>query len=414
MAQSHPELHLDVDGNLLDLHNKRTGQLLSPEQVAQCVKVIRLKGGEVDGVPKVTFEPYEDEIMGKNVNVIGGATGTGKTSLIYILAGGMQTEAKLSSDTKCPTIYILEVNGSEVAILDTAGLCDTDAETNKEPKVQDLLVNAVAASIKRFQLKVVNFLMCVDVGGRLPGKFCEVWPQMQISLGGEKLGRCCRFVMTKANADSTVAKAQLKKLPDSPAYKQLQYSTLGWPIISAGYENLAGIEGILKATSEAMDGLGAEDVRADVEGLEVKRKKADEVQKKMLDFEKKMQEEKIKTDMMLNMVEEVEESMNRAYEELGSIGSCSEKKKRELRDRISKFKDRKTELKRQHRSGLISEEQLRTSVRQWQKDLAKEMEEIRAMEKLGNPFRHLSAAVSAAAGKMVDTVLGGKASHGGS
>ena len=63
-----------------------------------------------------------------------------------------------------------------------------------------------------------------------------------------------------------------------------------------------------------MDGLGAEDVRADVEGLEVKRKKADEVQKKMLDFEKKMQEEKIKTDMMLNMVEEVEESMNRAYE----------------------------------------------------------------------------------------------------
>ena len=39
-----------------------------------------------------------------------------------------------------PPSTFLEVNGSEVAILDTAGLCDTDAEANKEfLKVQDLL-----------------------------------------------------------------------------------------------------------------------------------------------------------------------------------------------------------------------------------------------------------------------------------
>eukprot|EP00435_Cladocopium_sp_Y103_P010381 s2312_g2.t1 len=121
-------------------------------QVAVCVKVIRLKGGDVDGEPNITFETYSGEITGKNVNVIGGATGTGKTSLIYILAGGMQTEPKLQSDTKCPTIYILEVNGSEVAVLDMAGLCDTDAEANKVPEMQDLLVNAVAATIQRFRL----------------------------------------------------------------------------------------------------------------------------------------------------------------------------------------------------------------------------------------------------------------------
>lgn len=406
MAQSHPELHLDVDGNLLDLHNKRTGQLLSPEQVAQCVKVIRLKGGEVHGVPKVTFEPYEEEIMGKNVNVIGGATGTGKTSLIYILAGGMQTEPKLQSDTKCPTIYIFEVDDCEVAILDTAGLCDTDAEANKVPEMQDLLVNAVAATIKRFQLIVVNFLMCVDVGTRLPGKFCEVWPQMQISLGGERLGSFCHFVMTKANAEGKVAKAQLQMLPESGAYKQLKYSSLAWPLTTAGYENLDEIKGILKAASEAQDGLGAEDVRADVEGLEVKRKKADEVQKLILDFGTKMQGEKMKTDMMLNMVDELDESINRAYEELASLGRCPKRKIRDMRDRISKFKDRKTELKKQHREGLVTEEQLRASVDKWQKDLAKEIEEIRAMEQLGNPFRYLSRA----AGKVMEAVpvLGGK------
>ena len=409
MAHSHPELNLDMDGNLLDLHNKRTNTLLSAEQVAQCVKVHHLKGGDADGEPFVTFERYRGTMAGKNVTVLGGATGTGKTSLIKILAGGMQTEPKLQSDTKCPTIYIIEVDGCEVAILDTAGLCDTDAEANKVPEMQDLLVNAVAATIKRFQLIVVNFLMCVDVGGRLPGKFCEVWPQMQISLGGERLGSFCHFVMTKANADSKVAKAQLKKLPESEAYKQLKYSSLGWPLMTGGYENLDEIKSILKVASEAQDGLGAEDVRADVEGLEVKRKKADEVQKLIFDFEKKMQEEKLKTEKMLNMVEEVEEQLNDAYEELGSLGSCSDGKKEELRGKMKVFKDRKTELKKQHREGLVTEEQLRASVGKWQKDLAKEIEEIRTMEQLGNPFLHLSRA----AGKVMDVVLG-KSSHGGS
>eukprot|EP00435_Cladocopium_sp_Y103_P026371 s2312_g6.t1 len=373
MAQSHPELHLDAEGNLLDLHNKRTGKLLSPKEVAVCVKVIRIKGGDVDGEPNITFEPYLEEITGKNVNVIGGATGTGKTSLIYILAGGMQTEPKLQSDTKCPTIYIFEVNGSEVAILDTAGLCDTDAEANKVPEMQDLLVNAVAATIQRFRLKVVNFLICIEVGGRLPGKFCEVWPQMQSCLGGKKLGSFCHFVITKANADS-----------------KLEYSELGWPIISAGYENLAEIEEVLKTTSEAADGLGTEDVRPDVEGLEVKRKIANYLRNCLRELELKMKEGKLDAAQIFFEMKKVQAEIKNAYNKAASFGFCHGLIKNYLLKVIQGFETSEADLERKWQERQLTEDQVKADAEELHKRMVDKMEEIYEMEKLGNPFRSLA------------------------
>ena len=393
MAHMHHELNLDANGNLLDLRNKSTKALLSPGQVAECVRVYHLKGIEVDGEPKAISEAYSGKIQGKNVNVIGGATGTGKTSLIYILAGGMQTEAKLQSDTKCPTIYILDQDGSEVAILDTAGLCDTDAEANKAPEVQDLLVNAVAATIKRFKLKVVSFLMCVDVGGRLPGKFCEVWPQMQVSLGGEKLGSLCHFVMNKVNADSKVAVAQQKKLQDSEAYKQLKYSSLRWPVATSGYENLDAIKAILKPASQALAGLGTEDVRSDVEGLEVKRKKADKVQKDMLDLKRRLQEEKVKGDQIMSMLDYLRDSIDRALLELASLGICDWWRRGPLKTTVRAFKLREANLKEQWRTGQLNEQEQKTACDTFLDDFNQKMEEIREMEKLGDPFRDMAKVV---------------------
>ena len=281
MAEQHPDFKLDADGNLCNLHRKKTNALLSPEQVASCVKVRILRGVDVDGAPSVQSENYSGETEGMTVNIIGGATGSGKTSLIQILAGGMETDPKLESDTKCPTLYILDLEGTQVAILDTAGLCDTAAEANKAPEMQQLLVNAVAATVQRFKLVVVSFLMCIDMGGRLPGNFYQVWPQMQMSLGGEALSPFCRFVVTKANADSKVAKVKLAKLPETDFYNALKYSSLGWKVISAGHENLEEIKSILQPTRAVSQGLASEHVRTDVEALQVKQKRADDVQTRL-------------------------------------------------------------------------------------------------------------------------------------
>ncbi|CAK9080976.1 Hypothetical protein (Fragment) [Durusdinium trenchii] len=395
MALSHPKLVLDQEGNLLELKSK-TGGLLSADEIADCVKFRRLRGGEVDGELTCTSEKYDGQTNGMKVNVIGGATGAGKTSLIQILAGGMQTEAKNHSDTKCPTIYVLELDIGPVAFLDTAGLCDTDAEANKNPQVQDLLVQAVAATIQKYNLVVVNFLMCVDSTGRLPGNFCEVWPQMQVSLGGEKLNDFCHFVMTKANADSRAAKQQLSKLKTSPAFLSLQHSALGWPVVSAGHENLDEFQRILKKMWEEIEGLDAGAVRADEEGLQVKRQKADQVQRELQNFKDRMNVEKMKANTMLEMSDRLQDSIDSAYDELASLGDCTKARKDALKKTIHEFRERQKKMREDFDKGKVTERELEEMIEQWQQDLDKELDAIREMEKLGNPFQSLARAARAA------------------
>ena len=262
---------LDADGKLAGLYcalNK--SRLLLPTQLAEFAKVYSLRRVEVEGksdVRAMLFAHGIEGLEGVGVIVVAGATGSGKTSLIQILAGGMETDPKLESDTKCPTLYILDLEGTQVAILDTAGLCDTAAEANKAPEMQQLLVNAVAATVQRFKLVVVSFLMCIDMGGRLPGNFYQVWPQMQMSLGGEALSPFCRFVVTKANADSKVAKVKLAKLPETDFYNALKYSSLGWKVISAGHENLEEIKSVLELMRDACPGIPWERMNASTECL---------------------------------------------------------------------------------------------------------------------------------------------------
>merc|ERR1712185_603166 len=123
---------------------------------------------------------------GLKVNVMGGVTGAGKTSLIKIMAGGMETQAHSSSSTKGPTVYIFkfaskfkfqyEGAGEEYAVLDTPGLCDAAAEADQNYGLQELSIRAVAATIKMYDLKLMSFLMCLDMPGFLQEIFSEVWP----------------------------------------------------------------------------------------------------------------------------------------------------------------------------------------------------------------------------------------------
>ncbi len=102
------DLILDKEDTLVSFYkrnpqtNASSGVLLTPEQVAKCVKFFWLEATEVDGIPDIKLTPYAQEVRGLKVNVIGGATGAGKTSLIRIMAGGMETPPKSASDTKCP------------------------------------------------------------------------------------------------------------------------------------------------------------------------------------------------------------------------------------------------------------------------------------------------------------------------
>eukprot|EP00439_Symbiodinium_sp_Y106_P000362 s8753_g1.t1 len=343
MAEQHPDFKLDADGNLCNLHRKKTNALLSPEQVASCVKVRILRGVDVDGAPSVQSENYSGETEGMTVNIIGGATGSGKTSLIQILAGGMETDPKLESETKCPTLYILDLEGT----------------------------------------------------------------QMQMSLGGEALSPFCRFVVTKANADSKVAKVKLAKLPETDFYNALKYSSLGWKVISAGHENLEEIKSILQPTRAVSQGLASEHVRTDVEALQVKQKRADDVQTRLNNLKSQMQLENQSAEKMLELLDGVQGSIDSAVDELASLGMCSGSQKQSLRDRIQKYRRKHAELKSKHRAGKITEDQLRSEVNCFQDQLEKELPEIREMEKLGGPFQALARGVVAMAEAAFGTGGGG-------
>jgi len=263
-----PELVLDSDGDLMSLYKRGTKVLVSAEQVASCVKFRRLDVMVKDELPTAFALPY-GEIQGLKVNLIGGPRGSGKTSLIHILAGGMETASKHQSDNKCLTVYILKVEqeGEDIAVLDTAGLCDTAANPDEDIGMQELLINAVAATVKRFNMTIVSLLMCCSLTGVWPPNFGDVWPQMQMGLGGEHLDALCKFVVTMANGDSRINRAKLAKLPESDFFKALQYSSLKWPVIAAGRENLEQIRDALLPMSTLASGVAAEAVQSDVESL---------------------------------------------------------------------------------------------------------------------------------------------------
>merc|ERR1712187_251114 len=232
----------------------------------------------------------------------------------------------------------------------------------------ELLINAVAATVKMYNLKIVSFLMCVDVAGRLPGNFADVWPQMQVSLGGEGLAKICHFVVTKANGDSKVNKAKLAKLPNEEFYKELVYSPMKWPVIHAGRENLDGLQKVMQPTSTKAVGIGGESVDPDAQSLATKKKIASELEQKILTLRNQQENESRNTGAFADSLSRMAEEINNAYEKLASLGNCKDAEKRRLRSLID---TKKSELR--------------------------EMEDIRKMHGLGAFFKNLVGGVVDAA-----------------
>jgi len=238
----------------------------------------------------------------------------------------------------------------------------------------------------------VSFLMCVDMAGRLPGNFADIWPQMQMSLGGDGLAKICNFVVTKANGDSKVNRAKLKALPDQEFYKELVYSPLKWRVIHAGRENLDLIQEVLMPTTTTDVGIGGAAVDPDAESLDTKQKIAKEYEEQVKALEARAKQLEDPTRLAETM-KEMRDQIDNAYETLASLGNCKDKEKRELKAYIDRKKKELADIEERHRRGLSSEKQVQAELKQWNEALQKKTAEIGKMHGLGAFFRSLVGGV---------------------
>lgn len=396
------------NGVLISLYKKgQAGKLLTAEQVAKCVKFVLLEyrevedeDGEMDG--EMISTPYQGDIRGLKVNAIGGATGAGKTSLINIMAGGSETEPKATSDTKCPTVYLFNFAGKMHALLDTAGLCDTAVTAEKDGALkegmQELLINAVAATVKMYDMQIVSFLVCVEVSGRVPGNFFLVWPEMVAALGGDELEKICRFVVTKVNVikGDTVGKKNFRHLPETQFYKDLQDSK--WPVCSAGRGNLERITEMMFPMSTVIVGVGGDSVDADTMSLSHKEKVVQDLksrlQKSKADEGLATASAKERYEHTGKLIRERQQAIDDAYVELASMGNCQDEEKTRLKGLIDSHRAKLEALQRQHAHGVDSTESIRAQLDVIQSDIEKEMAGLEKMHSVGAFFKGLGTAVA--------------------
>ena len=223
----------------------------------------------------------------------------------------------------------------------------------------------------------------------------------------------CHFVMTKANADSKVAKAQLKKLPESEAYKQLKYSSTGMATYDCRlWKPWMEINGILKADIRGTWMVWEQKMFVQMwRAWRWNGRKLMKCRRLMLWLwdENAGRENEDWHDAQHGRWAWRE---HQPYLRRACVPLVAAPKRRRFRSCGIAFDEFRRPQDGAQKAASERALSMRSSwgqvSRQWQKDLAKEIEEIRAMEKLGNPFRHLSAAVSAAGKVMEDTVLGGK------
>eukprot|EP00913_Durusdinium_trenchii_P008715 g8186.t1 len=172
--------------------------------------------------------------------------------------------------------------------------------------------------------------------------------------------------------------------------------SIGQLNFAESHENLDEFQRILKKMWEEIEGLDAGAVRADEEGLQVKRQKADQVQRELQNFKDRMNVEKMKANTMLEMSDRLQDSIDSAYDELASLGDCTKARKDALKKTIHEFRERQKKMREDFDKGKVTERELEEMIEQWQQDLDKELDAIREMEKLGNPFQSLARAARAA------------------
>ena len=108
------------------------------------------------------FSDWEKEEARKNGFILGGKTGTGKSTLLNALIGRDIAEVKKGADsvTQETTVYFYKLkNGKMIAILDTPGLMDPKYLDN--PNIDNIHLNEIRKKIneEKIQIKGIIFLV---------------------------------------------------------------------------------------------------------------------------------------------------------------------------------------------------------------------------------------------------------------
>lgn len=402
--------HLVENGQLRDLKAK-DGTYLTAAEVAEYVRLVQLRTlSDHNEVPVLVVEDFRGDPSGLKVNVIGGPTGAGKTSLINILAGGEPTDPKMSSDTKSPTVFILTIDGNQYALLDTAGLCDTEANASDDKtaggELQELLINAVAATVKRFNLVLVSFLMCVDLNGRLPGNFGDVWPQMQVALGGEALNQYCQFVLTKANGETDRERRLLanQKSTTGSVYNQLAHHQLGWGVVLAGLGNVKELVARMQTATAQIEGIGSGMVNENAESLDRVQENAKQLERLMNDMKASANAKAETKDEIFKWILAQKELLADARVKLerhrdDCTGDEAEKAQKAINNANAKI----TSLQSQDLSNKEALKAAQQSMNEYQKRVEEEMKKLKEMKSFGASFKSLCGNIASAAAGLSGT-----------
>ncbi|KAL7482671.1 hypothetical protein ACHAW6_008328 [Cyclotella cf. meneghiniana] len=132
---------------------------------------------------------------GNSINLVIGMTGSGKTSMIQILAGGDQTFPRTKSETQDPVLVFDEVN--DILWLDTAGMCDSSDDSLRKALLRDAILDAV----KEYRFSVGCIFVCVASDQNLDVKFAHEFVAFKAALPGSDL--ITRVVITKVNRTKT-------------------------------------------------------------------------------------------------------------------------------------------------------------------------------------------------------------------
>lgn len=137
-----------------------------------------------------------DDHKGKTINLVIGLSGSGKTSMIQILAGGKQTPVRTKSGTQDPVLCF--DRESNKLWLDTAGMCDSSDDDIRKAQMRDAILHA----IKKYMLRVGRVFVCVACDQNLNSSFAhEYYEFMDALIGAQELTRVVITKVTDYNVD---------------------------------------------------------------------------------------------------------------------------------------------------------------------------------------------------------------------
>lgn len=347
------------------------------------------------------IEPWTGELKGMKVNMIGGPTGVGKTSLIFMAAGGAKTEAKLVSDTKAPAVYIIDYKDKLYAFLDTAGMCDTEAALNKEPGMQDLLINVVPAVIQKYELEVVRMWMAVSNSHKLPPNFGEIWPAMRDAMGKSAVDKVAAFVITNTNIDADESlEDELDTLKKTPLYKTLQDFRIpgqaAWAIETAGKRNFDAFIAASFDVGTGAIGINYKETHCEARIKETREKAISQMRSEMVRLKSDLQKDGDKKAAGQKALQALRDKMDEATEQYMNAGWCPNRAKDELRNSIARMRRQVRDLESQIASGQIDGPEVQKAMEDIEASLEKEMKELSEQNWFGNIVTGCLQAVASA------------------